>query len=107
MVMEQSGVEIPEPPKPTVYIAGMDAECRKKAFELAIALRKNGVLVEIDHMDRSVKAQFKYADKLGAKYVAVIGGNELENGVMNVKNMSDGTSEPVPFANATEYFVNK
>ena len=107
MVMEQSGVVIPEPAKPTVYIAGMDAECRKKAFELAIALRKNGVYVEIDHMERSVKAQFKYADKLGAKYVAVIGGNELENGVMNVKNMSDGTSEPVTFANAIEYFMNK
>ena len=107
MVMEQSGVVIPEPQKPTVYIAGMDAECRKKAFALAIALRKNGVLVEIDHMERSVKAQFKYADKLGAKYVAVIGGNELENGVMNVKNMADGTSEPVSFANAIEYFKNK
>ena len=107
MVMEQSGVVIPEPAKPTVYIAGMDAECRKKAFELAIALRKNGVYVEIDHMERSVKAQFKYADKLGAKYVAVIGGNELENGVMNVKNMSDGTSEPVAFASAIEYFMNK
>ena len=107
MVMEQSGVVIPEPQKPTVYIAGMDAECRKKAFELAIALRKNGVLVEIDHMERSVKAQFKYADKLGAKYVAVIGGNEFAEGVMNVKNMSDGTSEPVSFANAIEYFINK
>ena len=107
MVMEQSGVVIPEPPKPTVYLLGMDAECRKKAFELAIALRKNGVLVEIDHMERSVKAQFKYADKLGAKYVAVIGGNELADGVMNVKNMSDGTSEPVPFASAIEYFANK
>ena len=107
MVMEQSGVIIPEPQKPTVYIAGMDADCRKKAFELAIALRKNGVLVEIDHMERSVKAQFKYADKLGAKYVAVIGGNELAEGVMNVKNMSDGTSEPVAFASAKEYFANK
>jgi histidyl-tRNA synthetase len=107
MVMEQSGVVIPEPQKPTVYIAGMDAECRKKAFALAIALRKNGVLVEIDHIERSVKAQFKYADKLGAKYVAVIGGNELKNGVMNVKNMADGTSEPVSFANAIEYFKNK
>ncbi len=107
MVMEQSGVVIPEPQKPTVYIAGMDAECRKKAFELAIALRKKGVLVEIDHMERSVKAQFKYADKLGAKYVAVIGGNELAEGVMQVKNMSDGTSQNVAFANAIAYFAEK
>ena len=107
MVMEQSGVVIPEPEKPTVYILGMDADCRKKAFELAIALRKQGVLAEIDHMERSVKAQFKYADKIGAKYVAVIGGNELAEGVMNVKNMSDGTSVPVAFAAAGEYFLGK
>ena len=107
IVMEQTGVVIPEPAKPTVYIAGMDGKCRKKAFELAIALRKNGVFVEIDHMERSVKAQFKYADKLGAKYVAVIGGNELAEGVMNVKNMSDGTSEQVSFDAALTYFQNK
>ena len=65
------------------------------------------VFVEIDHMERSVKAQFKYADKLGAKYVAVIGGNELAEGVMNVKNMSDGTSEQVSFDAALTYFQNK
>ena len=79
----------------------------EKAFELAIALRKRGVAVEIDHMDRSIKAQFKYADKIGAEYVAVIGGNELAEGVMNAKRMSDGTSEKVAFANAVEYFTGK
>ena len=52
-------------------------------------------------------AQFKYADKLGAKYVAVIGGNELENGVMNVKCMATGTSESVAFADVEAYFSDK
>ena len=107
MVMEQTGVEIPQPQVPTVYLAGMDAECRKKAFELAVKLRKEGVIAEIDHMERSIKAQFKYADKIGAKYVAVIGGNELENGVMNVKSMATGESESVAFEKACEYFLNK
>ena len=107
IVMEQTGVVIPEPAKPTVYIAGMDGECRKKAFELAIALRKNGVFVEIDHMERSVKAQFKYADKLGAKYVAVIGGNELAEGRANVKCMATGESESVAFADMATYFLTK
>ena len=107
IVMEQSGVEIPEPKKPTVYIAGMDGACRQKAFELAIALRSKGIFVEIDHMERSVKAQFKYADKLGAKYVAVIGGNELEEGRANVKCMATGTSESVAFADMATYFLTK
>ena len=107
IVMEQTGVVIPEPKKPTVYLAGMDQDCRKKAFEIAAGLRKAGVFAEIDHMERSVKAQFKYADKLGAKYVAVIGGNELAESVMNVKNMSNGESEKVSFEKAVAYFQEK
>ena len=105
MVMEQVGAYIPEPKKPTVYIAGMDGDSRKKAFELAANLRKNGVFAETDHMERSIKAQFKYADKLGAKFVAVIGGNELAEGVMNVKNMATGESEKVAFDDTLAYFT--
>ena len=105
IVMEQTGVLIPEEEKPTVYMLGMDGECRKKAFELASILRKNGVIAEIDHMDRSVKAQFKYADKIGAKYVAVIGGNELAEGKANVKNMADGTSEMMLFSDMVAFFI--
>ncbi len=107
MVIEQTGAEIPCEEKPTVYLAGMDEACRKKAFELCVKLRFKGVFAETDHMERSVKAQFKYADKIGAKYVAVIGGNELESGVMNVKYMATGESENVPFENAEEYFSAK
>lgn len=107
MVMEQTGVQIPEERKPTVYFAGMDDACRQKAFELACQLRANGVYAEIDHMERSVKAQFKYADKIGAKYVAVIGGNEIAEGTMNVKNMQNGESEKVAFANTLAYFAEK
>ena len=105
MVMEGTGAVIPEPNCPTVYLAGMDAQCREKAFELCAQLRKAGVYAETDHMERSVKAQFKYADKLGAKYVAVIGGNELEKGEMNVKCMATGESESVLFDNAVAYFA--
>ena len=107
IVMEQTGVQIPQPSAPTVYLAGMDNDCRKKAFQIASALRKTGVIAEIDHMNRSVKAQFKYADKIGAKFVAVIGGNELEQGVMSVKNMQDGSSETVAFEDASAYFQGK
>ena len=107
MVMEQTGVEIPAAPVPTVYIAGMDAECRQKAFALASELRLNGINAEIDLMERSVKAQFKYADKTGAKYVAVIGGNELAEGKANVKCMANGESETVLFSDMVAFFQNK
>ena len=106
MVMEQCGVEIPQPKTPTVYFAGMDDESRKQCFRLCAQLRAAGVLAEIDQMERSIKAQFKYADKLGVKYVAVIGESELAEGAMNVKNMATGESEKVAFAGAVEYFSN-
>ncbi len=107
IVMEQSGVVIPQTDEPTVYLAGMDGACRQKAFSLALALRKAGVAAEIDHMERSIKAQFKYADKIGAKYVAVLGGNELAEGVVNVKDMANGNNEAVKFDDLVAYFREK
>ena len=107
LLMEKSGASFPAAPAPVVYIAGMDAACREKAFEIAAVLRRAGVPCEVDHMERSLKAQFKYADKLQAKYTAVIGGNELQEGVMDVKNMSDSSRERVPFADAVGYFAEK
>jgi histidyl-tRNA synthetase len=82
----------------------MDENCRKKAFALSSALRNAGISAETDHMERSVKAQFKYADKIGAKYVGVIGSAELENGEMNVKKMDDGQTIALPFDKVVEYF---
>ena len=107
IVMEQTGVEIPDEAKPVVYLAGMDKDCRQKAFEIATALRKAGIFAEIDHMERSIKAQFKYADKIGAQYVAVVGGNELAEGKANVKCMATGESESVAFADMLAYFQSK
>ena len=107
IVMEQSGVEIPQPKAPTVYFAGMDRESRKQCFRLCTVLREAGINAEIDQMDRSVKAQFKYADKLGVQYVAVIGESELSEQAMNVKNMQNGESEKVAFADAVAYFSEK
>ena len=83
----------------------MDDACRDKAFALACVLRGAGVSAEVDHMERSIKAQFKYADKIGAKYVVVIGGNELAEGKANVKSMATGESQCVAFDGLVAYFT--
>ena len=70
----------------------------EKAFELCSVLRANGISSDFDHMGRGIKAQFKYADKIGAKFVGVIGSNELENGVVKLKNMADGNEREVKFS---------
>lgn len=98
LLMENTGVEFPVRPSPEIYLAGMDDETRLKAFEIVNSLRLKGVSAECDHMARSVKAQFKYADKTGAKYTAVIGESEMRSGSCNLKRMSDGEVFTVPFA---------
>ncbi len=91
LVAENQGVVIPEPRPCDVYIAAMGDAARLKGFALAFTLRSLGLRVECDHVGRSFKAQFKYADKLGTRYVAVLGENELESGIIKLKQMATGT----------------
>lgn len=105
MVLEAEGIKIPEPNKIKCYIAGMDTSSRKRAFFLAEELRRKGISCETDLMDRSLKAQFKYADKLGAEYVAVIGESELSEGAAEVKRMSDSSSRRVKFEELAQYLT--
>lgn len=98
MLLENTGVEIPNPDKVKVYLAPMGEKEEEKAFELATALRAKGVATDFDHMGRGIKAQFKYADKIGARFVAVIGSNELIDGVVKLKDMQSGTEETLKFS---------
>ena len=60
-----------------------------KAFGLKLAreLRAKGITAEMDTLARNIKGQFKYADRLNARYTLVIGDNELEKGVVSLKDM--------------------
>ena len=103
LLMENTSVPFRPQPVPAIYLAGMDELTRQKAFALAGSLRAAGIAAECDVMERSVKAQMKYADKIGARYVAVIGETELSNGAANVKNMADGSQCMVPFDGLVGY----
>ena len=102
MLMERNGVNLNKDAI-TLYIAPMDENAKEKAFELVNELRRLGVACDFDHMDRGIKSQFKYADKIGAKYVGVIGSTEMEKGVVRVKNMTEGTEEEVSFESLKDY----
>lgn len=90
LVLENTGMQIEKPVRYDLYLASMGQEAEEKAFFLANDLRKKGVKVEIDHVGRSVKSQLKYADKVGARYVLVLGGDELAKNEAKLKRMSDG-----------------
>ena len=87
MVMEYQGIEIPEPALVEVFICTAGTAARMKAIEVVSALRKGGIKADLDHMDRSLKAQMKYANKCGAGHVVVMGDEELESGVIKLKDM--------------------
>lgn len=90
MVMDKQGIEIPDFNECKLYIAAMGESANEKSFELANALRECGMEVQIDIVGRGLRAQMKYADKIGAKYSMVIGDNELEQNKVTVKNMNTG-----------------
>ena len=103
LLMENTAVQFPEPSAPEIYLAGMDDKTRIIAFGIVNYLRLKGVRAECDHMARSVKAQFKYADKTGAKYTAVIGESEAQTGMCNIKRMSDGETFAVNFEDIYDF----
>lgn len=102
LLLESTG-EIKNEDGLTVYVAPMGDDARIKAFELVSMLRKSGVIADTDYMNRGIKAQFKYADKLGARFVAVIGSDELSRGAVKLKNMLSGEEKEVPFKELAEF----
>lgn len=88
MLMEAKGVEIPDNERPDLYIASIGEEAYKKAFTLCAGLRGLGVKCEMDHMERGIRPQFRYADKIGAKYVLTLGDSELAANKGTLKEMS-------------------
>lgn len=102
LLLESTG-EIKNEDGLTVYVAPMGDDARIKAFELVSMLRKSGVIADTDYMNRGIKAQFKYADKLGARFVAVIGSDELSRGAVKLKNMLSGEEKEVPFQELAEF----
>lgn len=95
MLMEAKGVSIPESQNCKLFIATMGDDAYAKGFELVSKLRAKGVMCDIDHMERGIKAQFKYSDKIHAEYVATIGETELTEGSVNLKRMCDGMVEKI------------
>ena len=107
MLLENTKVEIPNPNKVKVYLAPMGEDACEKVFSIATDLRMKGVSVDFDHMNRGIKAQFKYADKIGAEYVGVVGSNELEKGMVKLKKMADGSETEIAFGNILDFIANK
>lgn len=90
MLMDKQGIEIPKPSTCDLYVAVMGESALLKSFEIIKAVRSCGLIAETDVVGRGLRAQMKYADKIGAKFSMVLGDNEIEQGKAVIKNMSSG-----------------
>ncbi len=92
---------LPETPSFTdVYVANLGADMKIPAFSLTQALRGLGVKADCDLAGRSLKAQFKFADKIGARYVVIVGGEEYERGAVKLRDMKTKEEQEIPLDGA-------
>ena len=99
LVMEAQKVEFPEPDRCELFIASVGDAARREAFRLSRVLLDCSVAAACDEMGRSLNAQMKYADRLGAQFTLVLGGDELEKGAGAVKNMKTGEKTKIDLKN--------
>lgn len=102
IALEALGATFEEPPAPALYIACVAQEQRAAAFKLAQECRDAGIACAFDHQGRSLKAQFKQADKLGASQVAILGPDEMAAGIVKLRDMQTHEEREVALADFTQ-----
>ncbi|WP_044894682.1 histidine--tRNA ligase [Bacillus alveayuensis] len=105
--LEAEGISLPVAEGIDCYVVALGEKAKDESVVIVDKLRKAGIAAEKDYQDRKVKAQFKAADRLQAKYVAIIGDEELEKNVINVKDMATGEQVEVALDSFTEYLREK
>lgn len=95
LLLEAQGTVLPTDGNCDLFIAVMGEAASLKATELCASLRRDGFKVQTDICSKGLKAQMKFADKVGAAFSLVLGDNEIESGKAKLKNMSMGEEKEV------------
>ncbi|MFX3624524.1 MAG: histidine--tRNA ligase [Ectobacillus sp.] len=107
MALKAENIQLPLSAKLDCYVVALGDKAKDAAAKLVYELRKAGLTTEKDYLDRKIKAQFKAADRLHAKYVAVLGEDELERNIINLKEMATGDQEEVALDVFVPYIAEK
>lgn len=103
--LEKEGTQIEPQPEISLYVGILGKEAKARAYKIVNEMRSNGIVVETDYLDRSVKAQMKYANKIGAKNTVIIGQDELDNNKAVIKNMETHEQTEVALDAISGYFM--
>jgi len=107
MELSSQGIEAPLPRPCDVFVASLGEEARIPAFLMTQRLRRFQIKADCDHNKRSLKAQLRFADKLGVKLLMIVGGDELARGAVKVKDMGTGDETEVKTEQAPGYIQQK
>lgn len=107
MALSAQNVDLPVEKGLDCYVVTMGESAETEAVSILWSLRKKGLSVEKDYMQKKVKAQFKAADRMNAAYTVVIGDDELQSGEVSIKKMSDGSQEKTAIADLADYLTDK
>lgn len=106
LLMEAQNAPFPDASAPDLFVVALGDKATLKAVEIVKDMRAEGFTALMDLNQRSVRAQMKYADKLGAKFNIVIGDNEVENGTAKLKNMNTGEETDIALETFVSGFYN-
>ncbi|MFH1227121.1 MAG: histidine--tRNA ligase [Planctomycetota bacterium] len=107
MALESAKATVPAGPAPKVYIVTTGEAHRPMAFKLVKELRKRGVSADMDYELKSIKAQFRSADKIGSRFVATIGDEEAQKGTIKLKDMDKRQEQEINIHEfLTEKYIN-
>ena len=104
LLLEAQGIELPKPDDMELYIASAGDNASLKAAAIVHDLRAEGIACGFDTVGRSIKAQMKYANKMGAAFTVVLGDNELESGTVRLKYMETGETQDMALETFAEDF---
>ncbi len=107
LALEAENIQITEEENIDVYIFAMSGAEKKPMISLANTLRLNGFNVDMDYFNRNIKNNFKHADKLNAKYVIIIGEEEIKTKTLTVKDNETKEEYKVSLETIVEFLDEK
>ena len=102
LILKNQKTELPKEKTADIYIAAMGENAKLAAAGICSELRHEGYKAETDICSRGLKAQMKYANKIGCKFCVVLGDDELSSKKVMLKDMSEGTQREIPLESITE-----
>jgi histidyl-tRNA synthetase len=104
MVMDELGITVSETNDDSVTVITLGEEMKKQGLLLTQFLRLKGKTAEIDYQSHNLKPQFKLADRMGSRYIVIIGLDEFVNNQIRIKDTKEKTEKLIPVQELTTFF---